>query len=199
MRASSGRVSDRIEELKSSLPIIYEGATQGDLARMFRMTSADVKMKLHDLLPCGNRHGYDVWPIKEAAERLVKPPSDYIDAVLRMHPNELPKMLSKEYWAGQNSRLTYMERMGELWSTEAVMEVASGAFKTCALSLRLVTDAIEREVGMTDDQRTIATRLINTVLEDMRRKLVSGLNKRRKNSRGKSFAPGEDSESDSGL
>jgi len=108
-------------------------------------------------------------------------------------------MLSKEFWYGQNQRLNYLERTGELWSTGAVVELASDAFKTLRLSLMLLPDAVERETGLTVKQREIITNLVHNALEDMREKLVDGVKRSRGASSGKAFTPSETDDADTEL
>lgn len=165
--------------------------TQSELALLFKMNRTDVKAKLSPLQPKGKRNGYDLYEPKEAARLLIKPPDDMIEKILTMHANDLPKMLAKEFWYGQNQRLNYMERMGDLWDTKAVIDLAGDAFKTLRLSLMLLADAVEREAGLSPKQRDIITNRISLALDDMRGRLVDGLEQRRKHTSGKSFAPSQ--------
>lgn len=173
---------------------IYEGATQSDLASMFRMTPKTVKARLAEagLRPKGTRGGYEIYEIKEAAPLLVQPPADIVDRVLRMHPNDMPKMLAKEYWMSRNHMLTVKQREGDLFTTRSVIDLAGDAFKTLRLSLMLFSDAVEREVGLTEEQRAIIERLVESALNDMRERLVDAISNRREHTRSKSFTSGED-------
>lgn len=179
------------KEKESSDPIIFQGATQSDLCAIFHLPNMEVKARLMDVRPHGTRNGYNIYRIRDVAARLTTPDPNVIERILMMHPNELPKMLSKEFWMGANHRLTYMQRTAELWSTKAVVELAGQAFKTLRLSLVLMADAVERESGLSPAQREIIARLVNTALEDMRGKLVDDFKHSRENSQGKGFAPAE--------
>jgi len=173
---------------------IYEGATQSDLASMFRMTPKTVKAKIAEagLRPKGTRGGYEIYEIKEVAPFLVQPPADVVARVLRMHHTDMPKMLAKEYWMAQNHMLTVKQREGDLFTTRSVVALAGDAFKTIRLSLMLFSDAIERETGLTEEQRTIIERLVESALNDMRERLVDAISHRRERSVSKSFASVED-------
>lgn len=127
-----------------------------------------------------------------------KDQADLVGKVLSMHHTDLPKMLAKEYWYGQNQRLNYMERVGDLWDTRAIVELASDAFKTLRISLMLVSDTVEREVGLTEAQREIIDRMMRTTLETMREKLVDALEQNRRNSGGKAFTQSAEPVSESG-
>lgn len=175
----------------SSIPALASGMTQTELAMLLRMNRTDVKAKLGNLAPIGKRASYDLYDPKEAVRALVPPPDDLIERILRMNAADLPKMLSKEFWYGQNQRLNYMERVGDLWSSKAVIDLAGEAFKTIRLSLMLIPDAVERETSLTNKQREVITMLVHSALEDMRGRLVDAFLSKREQSDGKSFIPSE--------
>lgn len=137
-------------------------------------------------------------PIRLSSRSFDEAQADLVSRVLSMHHTDLPKMLAKEYWYGQNQRLNYLERIGDLFDTSAVVELASDAFKTIRLSLMLVSDAVEREAGLTLAQREIIDRLMHTALETMREKLIDGLEHSRGSSRSKAFTQSESLPDNSG-
>lgn len=180
--------------MASDNPIIFMGATISELAEMFRMDRKEVRKRISDLPPKGKRLQSDVWQISDVAARLLRfddTMTDLVSKVLATHHTDLPKMLSKEYWYGQNQRVNFLQRIGDLWDTAAVVELASEVFKTLRLSMMLASDAVERETGLTDRQRGIIEDIMREALNDAREKLVVSLNTQRENSRGKAFAPQE--------
>jgi hypothetical protein len=175
--------------------IIGIGATQTELVQIFRMDHKKVRLQMANVVSSGRRNGTPVWPIREAAPFLLPKPdtpdeAELVGKILRMHHLDLPKMLSKEYWYGQNQRLNYLERIGDLWDTSAVVELAGDAFKTIRLELMLASDAVEREAGLTLTQRDVIDRLMMSALENMREKLVDGFKRTRESSRGKTLIQG---------
>lgn len=174
--------------------ILMVGATITDLAQLFGIDRKDVRARIGDVPPRTKRGNMDVWRVKDVASRLSKMDgsmTDVVRRVLETHHTDLPKMLSKEFWQGQNSRLKYLRDVGELWDTTAVVELASEAFKTLRLSLMLASDAVERETGLTLRQREIIENLMHEALNDAREKLVVRFTDLRKNTSGKAFAPTE--------
>lgn len=172
--------------------ILMVGATITDLAQLFGIDRKDVRARIGDVPPRTKRGNMDVWRVKDVASRLSKMDgsmTDVVRRVLETHHTDLPKMLSKEFWQGQNSRLKYLRDVGELWDTTAVVELASEAFKTLRLSLMLASDAVERETGLTLRQREIIENLMHEALNDAREKLVVRFTDLRKNTSGKAFAP----------
>jgi len=175
-------------------PVVYRGATLNDLVELFGVDRRDVRLKVADIPPRGKFQNQDTWNVREVAGRLAKfddSQTDLVDRILATHHTDLPKMLSKEYWYGQNQRLRYMRDVGDLWDTAAVVALASEVFKTLRLSLMLSSDAVEREAGLTPKQRDIVENIMHQALFDAREKLVVSLAHQRKNSSGKAFAPKE--------
>lgn len=174
--------------------ILSVGGTITDLAALFGLDRKEVRGRIGDVPPRGKRGNLDVWRVRDVAPRLVRIDDNMTEMVRRVlatHHTDLPKMLSKEFWYGQNQRLRYMRDVGDLWDTAAVVALASEVFKTLRLSLMLASDSVERETGLSPRQREIIENLMHEALNDMREKLVVSLNRARENTSGKAFAPQE--------
>jgi len=174
--------------------IVTKGATATELGLMFKMERKEIYKRLDGLPPSGMHGTSELWHIRDAAPRLIRfddTMTEVVSQVLATHHTDLPKMLSKEYWYGQNQRLRYLKDIGDLWDTQAVVELASEVFKTLRLSLMLAADAVERETGLTVRQREIVEDLMHQALFEAREKLVADLEHLRKDTRGKAFAPKE--------
>lgn len=171
---------------------IVNGIGITEAAKLFGVNRDLARERLSGLRPIRITGGMSYYAVKDVAEKLIDPPEGDVERILRMHPNSLPKMLSKEFWAGQRSRLDVLERQNDLWSTSAVVELASYIFKTTRMSLILISDALERETGLSHEQRAVVDRMVATCLNDLREKLVDGFENGREHSSGKSFASGED-------
>ena len=178
----------------SSDPIIYKGATTGDLAAMFKMDHRLVRSKMVELKPCGRRGASDVYEVAEAARLLVRPFDDaeIVERILKMNHTELPKMLSKEFWYAQTQKQKYELAAGDLWPTVEIVKTAGEAFKTLRLSLQLLPDTIDREANLSEKQRETVQRVIDAALNDMRERLIHAFENRRISSGGGSESPEED-------
>lgn len=175
-------------------PLITQGATITELSELFGIDRKEVRHRISSVSPHGKRGQSEVWRVRDVAPKLIKlddSMTDLVSQVLATHHTDLPKMLSKEYWYGQNQRIRFLREINELWDTSYVVTLCGDVFKTLRLSLMLSADTVEREAGLTVKQRDIIGNLIHQALFEAREKLVVSLIETRKDSRGKAFAPQE--------
>lgn len=151
---------------------LFKGCTITDLTIIFRMDKRTVAAKITDVEPCGNRAGHPLWQIRDVAPYLVRPAGDIEEHIKKMRHNDLPPLLSKEFWNGQRSKLRYLEETGQLWRTDKVIGVLSEVFKTIKMNLLLVPDALERKTTLTEQQREEVRLAIDGTLEEVRDALV---------------------------
>lgn len=180
--------------LASDNYLIFQGANITELGEMFKMDRKEVRNRIIDIPPIGQRQKIDVYRIRDVAPRLCKfdvTQTDLVSRVLATHHTDLPKMLSKEYWYGQNQRLAYLQKVGDLWDTATVVALASETFKTLRLSLMLASDAVERETGLEPRQREIIEEMMHNALNSAREKLIEQFSHLGEEASGKTFAPKE--------
>ena len=82
-------------------------ATMSQLAQMFETDAKTLPQRMKGIIPAGKRNGYKVYKIREAAGRLVKPGYEIEEFIRQMSPQELPPLLTKEFWNGQKARLAF--------------------------------------------------------------------------------------------
>lgn len=154
--------------------MLFQGANITQLGKMFRMDRRDVTAKISgNVAPCGERGGYPIYYIHEVAPHIVKPVYDIETYLKRMHHNDLPKHLSKEFWAGLRSRQEYLKAEGDLWETDKVVEVFAEALKTLRMTLLLAGDTVEREMTFTHQQRDKLRLILDGALNDLAESLVT--------------------------
>jgi hypothetical protein len=110
--------------------------------------------------------------VHDVAPYLVRPAYDIEEYIKRMNHTELPKMLSKEFWAGQRSRQEFLLKEGDLWPTAKVVENAGEVLKIVKMSARLMLDAVERQTELSERQRGIIKSLTDGMLADAYREMV---------------------------
>ncbi|QVW27899.1 putative terminase small subunit [Aeromonas phage BUCT552] len=162
-----GPRSNQLDNASSAM--VLEGCTQSQLCKVFRMDRRTLADKLAEanVSPCGNRSGHAIYYIHEVAPYLVKPLYDVETYIKKMHHNDLPKHLTKEFWAGLKSKQDYELRAGMLWSTDDIFERVGEAFKTIRMSILLFRDAVERDTVMTDEQQRKITQMTDGLLNEM--------------------------------
>lgn len=153
--------------------MLFQGANITQIAKLFRMDRRDVTPKILDVPQCGTRGGYPIYFIHEVAPHLVKPMYDIETYLKRMHHNDLPKNLTKEFWAGLRARQQYELEAGDLWPTDKVVEVLGEAFKQLRMSLLLMGDSVEREMAFTEKQRDRLQAMIDGALTELADGLVT--------------------------
>lgn len=153
--------------------MLFQGANITQIAKLFRMDRRDVTPKILDVAPCGERGGYPIYFIHEVAPHLVKPIYDVETYLKRMHPNDLPKHLTKEFWSGMRAKQEYDKAAGNLWDTDKVIEVMGEAFKLLRMSILLAGDTVERELAFTTEQREKLRVIMDGALQDCADRLIN--------------------------
>lgn len=167
-RTRRGKAPDHESEA-----IIYQGANMSQLARLFGLDNRTVAAKLFELPPSGERNGYDYWSIKEAAPYLCEVKIDLDDAnrladyIRKLNHTNLPKMLTKEFWAAMLNKQRYEENAGELWRTDKVLEVVSDLVKTVRTPLILARDTVAAQSELTPRQQQVLNAIIDGILEEL--------------------------------
>lgn len=154
--------------------VIESGAaTMTQLAQMFQTDSKTLPKRMRGIQSVGkNKRGYKVYSIAEAATRIVRPGYEIEEYIRQMSPQELPPLLSKEFWNGQNARIKFEEAMGRLWSTERVVECFSSALAAQRMAVLLIRDGVERETDLSEEQAEVVLRLMDAAINDSREAII---------------------------
>lgn len=152
--------------------LLYEGANMSQLGVLFKCDHRVLKEKMHGISPVGKRSGVPIYEVAAVASRMGKLTEEQVDAAIRrLNHADLPKALTKEFWAGLKSKQDYEIRAGDLWSTGSVVAEVSEMVKTLKMELDLTIDAIERQSEMSERQRAIAKSIINGAKANMLKRL----------------------------
>lgn len=179
----------------SAVALVEQGATVIELSKMFAMDPRDVRSRLKEVHPDGTRGDVQYYAIRNAAPYLVpiaEGDAAVVKRILKMNSNALPAVLKKEFWAGQLAELRVMELQSNLWPTKAVVDLASATFKTLRQSLVLMNDALDRESGLTEQQRAIISFRIDATLEELRSTLIDDLERSKRANSGATVTQEED-------
>lgn len=148
-------------------------ATMAQIAALFRTDAKTLPQRLK-LVPSEgkNRNGYNIYDIRKAASYIVTPGYEIEEFIRQMSPQELPPLLQKEFWNGQNARLKHERELGNLWPTEDVAEFAGVLMSTARMALLLVADDVDREESLTDGQKQIIRRIMDGLITSLKEKLT---------------------------
>ena len=156
----------------ASESILFEGANMSELSILFKCDHRVLKEKMHGMVPCGKRGNAVIFDIADVASRMGKLTEEQVDkAMRRLNHADLPKQLTKEYWAGKRSKQAYEREEGDLWPTARVVSEVGEMVKSLKMELDLLTDGIERNSEMTDRQREVAKQLVNGAKTNMLKRL----------------------------
>ena len=164
----------------ASNAMIFDGCTQSQLCTIFKMDRRTLSAKLAtgNVKPAGVRAGFPIYYIHEVAPHVIKPLYDIETYISRMHHNDLPPLLSKEFWNGKKARQDYELREGNLWETEQVQEKVSAMLKDIRMTILLFRDGLSRDTVLTDEQHNKLQLMIDGLLNDMAGNLAKMFNGR---------------------
>lgn len=157
--------------------MIFQGCNITQIAKLFRMERRDVTPKIMDVPPIGERGGYPIYAVHEVAPYLIKPLYDVETYLRRMNFKDLPKELSKEFWAGQRAKQDFDIKAGNLWETEQVVEHFGEAVKLLRMSMLLIPDTLARQAGLTEAQRNVVQSSVDGMLNDLAVALIDKFKK----------------------
>jgi hypothetical protein len=160
--------------------MVYQGLNLSQMTQIFECDRRDLTQKIEaaGIKPCGMNGGYAIYKLKDVMPVVVKPVYDVESYLRNMHPNELPKHLAKEFWAGQRSKQEFELKAGDLWPTQKVISEVGELFKLVKMSALLAMDTVERQVELTEEQRAIIKRLMDGMLIDMHKTIVDKFSKK---------------------
>lgn len=157
---------------EQSKAMLYEGLNLSQLGVAFRMDHRVLTEKLQTVKPSGMRNGAATWTIHEVAPHLIKPIYDIEAYIKRMHHADLPKHLTKEFWAGLRSKQEYELKAGDLWPTAKVVQEVGELMKLVKMSVLLMSDTVERSTELSDKQRQILKQLTDGMLQELHRAVI---------------------------
>jgi hypothetical protein len=154
---------------EESRALIFQGLSLNQMALLLEMDREALRNAInrYSIKPCGTRNGAHTYRVKDVVPYVVKPGYDIEEKIRTMHHSDLPKMLQKEFWAGQRSKQIYMEEAGDLWRTAKVVDAMGKVFKLVKMNLNLMTDQVDRSSQLSEAQRKIIKDLTDATLLDI--------------------------------
>lgn len=142
------------------------------IAKAFGTTAYKVRSALAGVQPIGKGGKAALYSLPDAAKVLVAKEMDWREALKKMKPADLPANLRREFWTAKKAEQDYRRDNGELWETDAVLEMMSDCFDVFGNGVRLLPDLLEREAGLSPAQRELVERTVDGMMEQWHEKLT---------------------------
>lgn len=169
------------EPMSMDIAEVYGGVSAHWLSQVFGHDKNTIKKKMAsaNLEIVGYRNGGPLYRISDAAAWLVKPKVDLVSYVKSLRPNDLPPMLNDAYWGAMLKRQKWEENAGDLWRTEAVLEVFGDLALSFKTTVNLWVEEVDRQESLTPEQRKILMELTDKLLEQLHEVMVEAPRKKK--------------------
>jgi len=149
-----------------------QGVTVSFLSQVFGMEPAKVKRLLVNCPIKSSRirgrtqtqHLYD---LSTAASYLVEPKISVEDVLAQIKREDLPPAINTAFWDAQLKRQRWEENAGQLWRTETIRSTIGSMFQTIKFTIQLWGDTIERQTGLSEEQRAILNEMTDKLQDEM--------------------------------
>lgn len=157
---------------------IYGGATVKQLAVLFHKGEQFVKQQITECKPVARRSGRYVYALDQVAPYLCRPKNarEIANFMRTARPNDMPSVLTKEFWNGQRARQAFLAGEGDLWPTDKIVELLSVVFSKIRMDLLLLPDQLDRTYSLTDEQVSVVRNTVDRVLATAAESLVKQFN-----------------------
>lgn len=153
-----------------------QGVTVAFLSQTFKIAPQKVKMLLvncpvKEYRRRGTQQTQNVYDLATAAAYLVEPKVKIEDILNQIKREDLPPAINTAFWDAQLKRQKWEENAGQLWRTETIRSTIGAMFQTMKFTIQLWADTIERQVGLTEEQRD----LLNAMTDKLQETLFNSL------------------------
>lgn len=199
-KGSKSRNTAGVDEASTSM--IFEGVTKSQMVDLFKMDTRTINRRLavSDVVPSGKRNGYDIYHVRDVAPWLLPPKMDIEQYIRNMNPQDLPKMLTKEFWNGMKARQEFRLRENELWETPEVHACLSEMVQVMIMSSRTIEDQVDRLAELSSKQREILRTQVRSLINSLRDTAAAHFKERKESKeeaeRNKEDAPQEENPSE---
>jgi len=143
------------------------------LSQAMDMDRKNVTKKLSALTPISYHRGnVPLYDFRQAMQYLVAPKVDVAAYVRKMGVGDLPAALQKDVWDARLKEQKWRQNAGELWPTDAVLDVLGEAFKRLKTTAQLWIDQIAESQALPAEVRQELTERVDALQADLHRALV---------------------------
>ena len=153
---------------RDSVYAVLNGVPVDWLRRAFHMSARTVERKIKGLKTVGvTAKGVPLYDLGEAAQRLVKPKMDLSEYLEDITVDDLPDKLKEAFWNAKLKEQRYLKNAGELWRTEAVIQLFGSTLKDTKERMRLIPELGEKSLGLTPEQADGLRKIVSRVQEEI--------------------------------
>lgn len=165
----------------STTSMIFDGVTKSQMVDLFKMDARTINRRLavSDIEPSGTRNGYDIFHVRDVAPWLLPPKMNMESYIKNMNPQDLPKMLSKEFWNGLKARQDYRLRENDLWETSEVHTCLSEMVQVLVMSSRTIEDQVDRLAELSPKQREVLRSCVRSLMDSLRETALTHFKERK--------------------
>lgn len=153
--------------------IITEGVTVPWLARAFNLNDNTVRSRLAACPVIGKIGNANAYSLADAAPYLVKSRTDVEAFLKKVKIDDFPLKLRKEYWEAKKKEQDFLKEAKELWHTSDVIDAVTGIFLSVKLTVQLWPDTVERQIGLSNEQRELLVALGDSLLGSIHEEVLT--------------------------
>ena len=161
--------------MSSDRDSIQSGFSVQWLAEAFNMSAQTVRNRLADCPVKGRRGRGTVYDLREAAAYLVQPNIDWETHLKGLRKSDLPTALQKDIWDARIKQQRFEREARDLWHTNDVVDKFTTIFLAVKSNIQLWPDTVERQIGVTDEQRALLVEMGDALLEDIYRATIDSV------------------------
>ena len=87
--------------------------------------------------------------------------------------DDFPLKLRKEYWEAKKKEQDFLKEAKELWHTSDVIDAVTGIFLSVKLTVQLWPDTVERQIGLSNEQRELLVALGDSLLGSIHEEVLT--------------------------
>lgn len=149
-----------------------QGVTVAFLSQVFQMDPAKVKRLLvncpiKETRKRGAKQTQHLYDLAKAAAYLVEPMITTEELLAQISKDDLPPAINTAFWDAQLKRQRWEENAAQLWRTETIRPVIGNMFQTIKFTIQLWADTIERQKGLSEEQRELLNQLTDSLQTDI--------------------------------
>lgn len=159
---------------KDSVYDVLNGVSADWLRRAFHISLPKCEKLLKSVqIKAVTANGVALYDLHKAAEVLVKPKMNLEEHLKDITVDDLPEKLREPFWNAKLKQQRYEKNAGELWRTEAVIQLFGSVLKDAKERMRLINTLAESSLSLSPDQLLGLREIVNDVQGEIYNQIMS--------------------------